>query len=168
MDDKSTCCFSLHSDSVLRSVCVCMCVHACVTFGRAGRVTGELALTAAHRSWTPALPCSKVTPLTHTHTQTLASLTKETYIWVTGPISLPFLPLLIYGHWSPLGQIYMHSSCSCAPYFLLLFLPHTYPPVAVVWFTIQCSDTCFCCVSTSGEKEVRECAEKLKARVILN
>lgn len=54
------------------SVCVCVCVylHAHVTFERAGRVTGELPSTAAHRSCTPALACSTVAPHTHTYTRT--------------------------------------------------------------------------------------------------
>lgn len=55
---------------VLSGVYACMCttLHACVTFGRAGRITRELVLTAAHRSWTPAFSCSTVTLCTHTNT----------------------------------------------------------------------------------------------------
>lgn len=71
--------------SVLSCVCVRMCafVHARVTFGRAGRVTGELALTAAHRSRTPAFSCSTVTRRTHsyTHTQSPHWPNRLTYEW---------------------------------------------------------------------------------------
>lgn len=104
------------------------CVHACVTFGRAGRVTGELALTAAHRSWTPAFSCLNSHSLctyTHTHVHSHLRLIDQIDLHMSdGANFSPFPPLvnlwpLIYTSLN----LYTLIMLSC---FLLLPFTHSF------------------------------------------
>lgn len=68
---------------VLVCICARVCLRVCLTFWRAGRVTGELALTATHWLWNPALPCSTVTSRTHTHTHAHICLIDQLDLHIT-------------------------------------------------------------------------------------
>ena len=57
--------------------------------------------------------------------------------------------------------------CSLALSLLTHTLTLTLAHTSFVWFTMQCTDTCSCCLSTSGEKKVQEHVEGLRKCAML-
>lgn len=138
-------------------------LRSCVTFGRARRISMELTLTAAHRSWTPAFSCSTFTLCSHTYVHT--RLIGQIDLHMSDGANFSSFPLLV-NLW-PLIYTELNLYILIMVFDSLLFTC-TYTLRSFVWLTMRHSDTCCCCLSTSNGKKVQEHAEGLRKCVKLN